>query len=253
MNRKTFAAQFLASLTTLFVLSSGSSAQYVRQPRNIRSPVQSAGHSDFRSHRVDRKFPTSLPPYAYGFTYHRQETDYSCGVAAFMPIGRYWGVYNGPEKELYRLFEVDPETGTPELALEKGAKYFGLEAFIRQNVSIATLRLALAEGYTPILEIQAWPINPTPGFDWENDWDDGHYVALMAIDDHYAYFMDSAVEEHGQYAAMSLRDLDKRWHNWADLGPPTGEFKAQHLAVFIRGHKRYPIDLPPSTPVVPLE
>lgn len=237
MNRRSAFKSIQILLVSTWLLASLAQAQYVRQSR-----------FDTRA-----QMPNRLPKDAYGFVYHRQETDYSCGVAAFMPVGRFWGVYSGAEKDLYRLFEVDPEVGTPELAIVKGAKHFGLEAFLRDHVPIATLRTALAEGYTPILEIQAWPEGGAkPGFDWENDWDDGHYVALMAIDDHYAYFMDSAVEEHGSYAVMSLKDLDRRWHNWAELEHGK-EIKAQHVAVFIRGKKRFPIALDPRTKVIPLE
>jgi hypothetical protein len=119
-----------------------------------------------------------------------------------------------------------------------------LTAQWEQNLSLDDLRAALDRGDTPILDIEAWPDPGTEKASWREDWDDGHYVALIGMDESYAYFMDPSSD--GKYAYIALPELSDRWH---DEETRHGyKWRFEHLAVFIHGD-RPPAPAAPRPPL----
>jgi len=180
-----------------------------------------------------------LPAQALRVPLFRQATGYSCGAAALQAILCYWQVFSGQESQLYPRLATTPKDGTAPEKLLEGARSFGLEARLKEGTTLADLREALAKGTTVILNLQAWREPATPARPWKETWEEGHYVVLVGLDDHYLYAMDPSVA--GAYAYLPLREFQDRWHDYEDR---TGTRREYHqLAVFIRGQRpiaRYP-------------
>ena len=169
-----------------------------------------------------------LPPDALGVPIVEQATDYSCGPATLLAVLRYWGKHVRCEQDLYGPLHTTPKDGTEPDKLAAVARDYGLRAEYRSGATIDELRVALAAGTTVIVDLQAWRDKPIP---WRDDWDDGHYIVLVAIAGDRLYAMDPSAD-HG-FSWLGLGELDERWH---DFELHDGQRRnLQHMAVFISG------------------
>jgi predicted double-glycine peptidase len=190
----------------------------------------------------DLKRP-KLPANALRLPIHEQETSYSCGPAALLSILKYWQNYTGRETDLYALLNTNPEEGTNPRGLVRGAQSFGLSALPKEGMSIQDLRQNLSQGDTVILDIQAWDesnLGPDK-VDWENKWEDGHYVVLIGIDAEYAYFMDPSMDLN-RYGYIPLKELLRRWHDYEVENGQRREYR--NLGIIIRGNGSPKLPLP---------
>ncbi len=173
-----------------------------------------------------------LPKQALKLSIFEQKTDYSCGAAALLSVLRYWKVYFGSEKALYPILGTTPKDGTNPGGLVRGAQHFGLQAEFKTELRLSDLELAIAEGQTVILDLQAWPDNYDQP--WIDRWEDGHYVVLMALDETYLYAMDPSTG--GAYTYLSKAEFLERWHDYEiENGKRVQYF---HEGIFIHGDKQ---------------
>ena len=161
----------------------------------------------------------------------RQATPYSCGAAALLSVLFYWQVHDGGESSLYERLQTTPKDGTEPPKLAEGARSFGLEARVQEGSSWEDLSAAFKRGETAILGLQAWRTEETKKLAWKEDWDDGHYSVLVALDENYAYFMDPS--SSGVYAYIPREELLDRWHDFEDRRGVRREYR--NLAIFIKG------------------
>ena len=169
-----------------------------------------------------------LPANALAVPVVEQQTDYSCGPATLTAILRYWQRPVAREQELYASLHTSPKDGTEPFMLEAVARAHGLRAEYRIGATVDDLRAALAAGRTVIVDLQAWRDAPHP---WRDDWDDGHYIVLVAIDGDRLYAMDPSADRG--YSWLTLGELEERWH---DFEMRDGKRRnLQHMAVFISG------------------
>lgn len=169
-----------------------------------------------------------LPPDALAVPAVRQATDYSCGPATLTAVLRYWQKPVRCEEELYPALHTTPKDGTEPFMLESVARQHGLDARYRTGVTVDELRAALAAGATVILDVQAWRDTKRA---WRDDWDDGHYVVLLAIDRGRVYVMDPSSDSG--FSWLPLDELVERWH---DFELRDGQRRnLEHAAVFITG------------------
>lgn len=159
----------------------------------------------------------------------RQATDFSCGPAALASCLYYWGVWDGRESELYPLLNTDCE-GTSGCDIIQVAKEMGLQVQYHNNLSIGDLRQILADGWTAILNVQAWG-KYDASTDFSQVWEDGHYVVLANLTDSDVVMMDPSVA--GQYAILSIPQFEARWHDWSD----EGDYQEFHTAILLRGEE----------------
>jgi len=159
----------------------------------------------------------------------RQAYDYSCGAAALASCLYYWGVWSGREPELYSLLDTDTE-GTSGQSIIEVATSFGLEVKYFNNLGLGDLQVFLEAGYTCILNIQAWG-NYDSNTDFEEVWEDGHYVVLANLINDDVEVMDPSIA--GRYGRLSSSNFEARWHDWSD----DGSSKEYHTAILLRGQK----------------
>ena len=172
-----------------------------------------------------------------------QETNYSCGAAAALSVLRYWRAYGGDERSLYELFGTTPKDGSPPQNITQGLRRLGLRAEMRESMTLEDLRAALRRGDSVILDIQAWRDDEnTP---WAERWEDGHYVALVGMDERYAYLMDPSTPD--RYAYVPLAELLDRWHDYEDRDGPVRRYV--HLGIIARGER--PLPRPTQPPAAP--
>jgi predicted double-glycine peptidase len=174
-----------------------------------------------------------LPAGALGVPVVEQQTGYSCGPATLAAVLRYWKLPAAGEAELYPALHTTPKDGTEPFMLAAVAQERGLRAVYRHDVTVGELRAALAAGTTVILDLQAYRDRPRP---WADDWDDGHYVVLVAIDRGRVYAMDPSAE-HG-HSWLAIDELVTRWHDFEMRGGQRRNL--QHMAVFISGRAHLP-------------
>jgi len=171
-----------------------------------------------------------LPANALAVPLVSQATSYSCGAAALQAVLYYWEAYDGNESALYAALGTTPEKGTEPRSIVKVAKSFGLDAIYRWDVSLDDVRRGYAGGDTVILDLQAWQESKEKR-DWASDWDDGHYVVLVAIDDTRVFAMDPSA--HYGYASLPIAEFVARWHDYEEND--AGRVYIQHMAIFIHG------------------
>jgi hypothetical protein len=166
----------------------------------------------------------------------RQDTDYSCGASALQAVLAYWGV-DVRESALVKALRSDPKNGTRPEEIIRVARNYGLRAEMREEISIADLRQAWQNEIPVIVDIQAWPDNPKTKPIWENDWEDGHYVVVIGIDDRNIYVEDPSLL--GSRGVISQVEFLKRWHDYEGEPPYNPRDRTYiHLGLFIEGTKR---------------
>lgn len=116
---------------------------------------------------------------------------------------------------------------------------------MKENMAVDDLKAALAAQSTVIVDIQAWTTQPN--VDWENDWDDGHYVVLIGFSDEDVFFMDPSAD--GLYAYIPIDEFLKRWHDYEVVDGVI--WKNQHLGIIIEGGASIPFSPPaPGLPAI---
>ncbi|MFO1429893.1 MAG: C39 family peptidase [Candidatus Competibacteraceae bacterium] len=171
----------------------------------------------------------------------RQATNYSCGAAVLQAVLSYWGVYDGREDQLYGPLGTTEVAGTDPAGIVRVARQYGLTATLREYLPLTALRRALAQGETVIINLQAWR-DPNSTLPWSRNWEDGHYVVLVAMDSGQAYVMDPSTS--AAYTYLPLNELVARWHDYNNRQGFRREY--HHAAIFIHGKRpatRYPLPL----------
>jgi len=181
--------------------------------------------------RAEPKLPASF----IALPLVRQTTDYDCGAASLYSVLVYWRAYAGDETALFPLLHTTPKDGTDPQHLVLGAEHYGLTAGLSERMTIDDLRGALELGETVILDLQAWREKTAKPVAWKDDWDDGHYVVLAAMDQENAYVMDPSVD--GGYAWLPINELLDRWHDFEDRAGAVVRYR--RLGVVIRGANKH--------------
>ena len=142
----------------------------------------------------------------------RHGTSYTCGVAALQSVLYY---YNSQDPELRWVREdklmkemKTTEDGTDYENIVAVARAEGLRAEPHLNMTLEQLESAIDRKNPVICAIQAW--SDTPG-DYQDKWDDGHYVVAIGYDQERLYFMDPSTM--GNYTYITKANFLKRWHD----------------------------------------
>ncbi len=161
----------------------------------------------------------------------RQSTEYSCGAAALQSVMTYWKKFDDTESTLMAELGTTEKDGTAFQNLPKVARKYKLKAKLQEHLSVKELARQLDRGVTAILDIQAWPESGKPPANWRTEWESGHYVVLVGLDEERAYFMDPSTAQ--AYTYIPLAELEARWHDYDIVGGHKRIY--EHAAVLIEG------------------
>ena len=163
----------------------------------------------------------------------RQSTEYSCGASALQAVLSYWGK-DLDEKELMQLLHTTPETGTYPEDIERVARSLGFDAEVKENLTLDELEQATAMGNPVIILGQAWRSRKESDIAVTEDWANGHYVVVLAVDQDYVYFEDPYIRMGKGF--MPRGAFEDHWHTvmGGDLAKAP---KLMRLGIFIRGEK----------------
>ena len=163
----------------------------------------------------------------------RQSTTYSCGAAALQAVLSYYGV-DKRERALMDMLKTTEKDGTSPENIVRVAKELGFQADPRENLTFEDLEKAFREGIPVILDIQAWTDAPLEKHSWASDWEDGHYVILIGIDEQFVYVEDPSLL--GTRGIIPRQEFLDRWRDYTGEPPydPTDRAYIQ-LGIFITG------------------
>jgi predicted double-glycine peptidase len=163
----------------------------------------------------------------------RQSTEYSCGASALQAVLSYWGK-ELDEKELMELLHTTPETGTYPEDIVRTARELGFEAEVKENLTVEDLEKSTKKGIPVIALGQAWRSRDEASKAVTEDWEDGHYVVILAVDKDYVYFEDPYIRMGKGFTPRQT--FEEHWHN---IGGKTASdpSKQMHVGIFIRGQK----------------
>jgi predicted double-glycine peptidase len=161
----------------------------------------------------------------------RQATEYSCGACALQAVLSYWGK-DVEEDELMRLMGTNEAVGTYPENMVRGIEALGFEAEARENLTLDEVKRVTDQGHPVIGLAQVWrSAKASPGSPLE-EWDSGHYIVILGVDQENVYFQDPYVRMAKAFAPRQM--FEEHWHQIMG-GKGSGERKIQHCAVFVRG------------------
>lgn len=135
-----------------------------------------------------------------------QQQDYTCGAAALLAIGRYYGVGPASEREVVRDMRFGTD-GSDPAHLVRALRRYRLAHIERRGMSDAELRAWLDARRPVVLMLQAWGGRAS----YRGHWADGHWVVAIGHDRRGVYLADPMIE--GARGCVSWRELAERWHD----------------------------------------
>jgi predicted double-glycine peptidase len=166
----------------------------------------------------------------------RQSLNYSCGATALQAVLVYWGI-DIDENDLIRLLNTTSDYGTDERDIVRVARQMGLEAELKDNITLVDLARSVNMGVPVIIDCQSWRNSSYLNNSWADDWDDGHYMVVIGIDEKNVYLEDPYIL--GLRGFIPRQEFLERWHNPGGTAPSYNE-KQYHLGIFIRSDKPSP-------------
>jgi predicted double-glycine peptidase len=161
----------------------------------------------------------------------RQSTTYSCGASALQAVLMYYGT-ELREDELMERLHTDPQEGTTPQNIIRVAQEEGLEAELRQPVTFDDIKASLERKQPVMVMCQAWRDEDGPQTPWKDDWEDGHYMVVIGLDDSNVYFEDPSLL--GSRGFISRAEFEDRWHDYDKGG------RYEHAAIFFGGRSPAP-------------
>ncbi len=167
----------------------------------------------------------------------RQGTEYSCGAAALQSVLSYWGRDIG-EEDLIKLLETDPKSGTYPEDIIRVAREVGLDADMKENLTLEEVNSSVNAGIPVIVDCQSWRSPASGNLSWADDYGDGHWMVVLGMDGKNVYLEDPYIL--GSRGFIPRQEFEERWQNLRGWGE-SDTVKQVHLGIFIRGER-------PATP-----
>jgi len=156
----------------------------------------------------------------------RQSTNFSCGASALQSVLMYWGI-EYREGTLMELLGTTPENGTNPNDIVRVAQELGLQAELKENLTLDDLKEALEEEVPIIVAGQAWREGEELEKPWSEVWESGHYMVVIGIDEENVYIEDPSLL--GSQGFIPREEFLERWHDY-DV-----EKEYYGLGIFIKG------------------
>lgn len=139
----------------------------------------------------------------------RQITEYSCGPSALQSVLSYWGK-DVDETELMKVLHTTAEEGTYPDDIARGARSLGFEAEVKVNLTLDEVERFTADGTPMIALAQVWMSARNAAASVQDEWDNGHYIVVLAVDKDYVYFQDPYVRMSKAFAPRKA--FEEHWH-----------------------------------------
>jgi hypothetical protein len=143
----------------------------------------------------------------------------------------YWGK-EVAEAELMKLLGTSSDVGTFPERIVRGVRSLGLEAEAKQDLTLEEVRRFTADGKPMIALGQLWRSESQSPENPEEDWDCGHYIVVLGVDDESVYFQDPYLRMGKGF--VPRRVFEQHWHQVMG-GKQTGLPELNRLGIFIRG------------------
>jgi predicted double-glycine peptidase len=166
----------------------------------------------------------------------RQSTEYSCGASALRSVLSYWGS-QVDEAELIKLLGTSEDVGTYPEDIVRGARALGFDAEAVDNLTLDAVQKFTATGSPMIALGQVWRSRQKSNTSVIDDWDDGHYIVVLGVDQDYVYFQDPYIRMSKGFVPRGT--FEALWHQ-AMGGDLVRNPKLLHLGIFIRGKEPAP-------------
>ena len=165
----------------------------------------------------------------------RQVTEYSCGACALEAVLGYWG-RDVEEAELMRLMGTNDQVGTWPDNMVRGVRALGFEAEVRERLTLDEVRAFTDQGHPLIVVGQFWISHRESGedVDLRREWNNGHYVVVLGVDDEYVYFQDPYLRMGKAFIPRAA--FERRWHQVMG-GKESGNRELLRLGIFVRGER----------------
>jgi predicted double-glycine peptidase len=163
----------------------------------------------------------------------RQSTEYSCGASALQAVLSYWG-RDVDEAELIELMHTNSEVGTYPEDIVQGARSLGFDAEMKEHLTLDEVQRFTAGGDPVIALGQVWRSHKDRAKSVADEWDNGHYIVVLGVDEDYVYFQDPYVRM--SKAFVPRKSFEDHWHQVMG-GISTGNPKLMHVGIFVRGKK----------------
>jgi len=163
----------------------------------------------------------------------RQATEYSCGASALRSVLSYWGK-DVDEDELMRMLGTNSEVGTFPEDIVRGARALGFEAELKENLTLDEVEQFTENGNPMIALAQVWRSQRDVAKSATEEWDNGHYITVLGLDEDYVYYQDPYLPMCKVFVPHQL--FEDHWHQKMG-GRLTSNPELRHLGIFVRGKK----------------
>lgn len=160
----------------------------------------------------------------------RQITEYSCGASALQAVLDYWG-NELDERRVMEIIGTSEDVGTYPENIVRGVRALGLAAEARENLTLDEVRQF---GHPVIALAQVWRSQRSSAPRPEDDWDNGHYIVVLGVDDDYVYFQDPYLRMGKGFVTREA--FERHWHQIMG-GEAAGNPRLEHLGILIRGER----------------
>lgn len=166
----------------------------------------------------------------------RQITEYSCGASALQAVLHYWG-RDVDETELMRIIGTSEDVGTYPENIVRGVRALGFQAEARENLTLEEVARFTADGNPMIALAQVWRSQKAEHIAPEDEWDNGHYIVVLGVDEEFVYIQDPYLRMGKAMVARRL--FERHWHQIMG-GAQAANPKLMHLGILIRGERPAP-------------
>lgn len=170
----------------------------------------------------------------------RQPDGNTCGHAVISMILQYYGL----DKTIVEICKCAPtkeNTGglSPNTIVNIFSKH-NINSEIVHNLNFEAIKSYIDHDIPVIIELQAWTEDNSLTKDWENEWEDGHYIIVIGYTLEHLIFADPS-SFHKTY--LRFDDLLPRWHD-NDYGQ-----KNEKLAIVVNRPHNKPFEREKAVPL----
>ena len=161
-----------------------------------------------------------------------QKDDYDCGPGALRGIAKLFG-HDKSQNDMIRMTDAGKRKGTHPEDLVKAARKMGMNAVMKENMTLELLLKQLKLGRPVICAVQAWGDKKD-----YHKLEDGHYLVAIGFSTSKKeiWFEDPSIHD-GKRGRMPFDQFMQRWFDKEAYVKP-GEKVKPHLGIIVWDNKQ---------------